>query len=470
MRTSTILIAVAAALGTAAAQAAVPPTLADVQAALTAGTAKQYFISGSSAAKAGIQTFVGASICGGAANMTTFTSAAPVSNPDFNAFACTATAGPTSGSMTIVYYRAESGSVAGVLPIFNNVAINQLDLTAANTTCPAGSGTVNCVIAGTALGNGPNDSWGPAGVVKVRSDLGISDEEPDAFVGNNSPYAHAPPAGYVLNTFGALPTQAQLKAMNHTTIFQQTFEIVVNTGLGTNVLSSQAVANILNGNYLDWSSVPAFNSAQPPNGTAVKAAATPIFVCNREVGSGTRTGASIFFLGDHCTPGAAAIAEHAGGAISDNFATSDELVCVNSNGTSNGAAAGAIAIGYVSVDNNSKIGAGTSAPNVQAVNLDGIVASNYHTAVGDYGWAFEATAQPNAASGNPNAAAMNAFVVPALQNINTAPQKNQINAIPGQPAANTASIPLQAVGVIFTTDFFRGGGTGNSCLGMAEAN
>ncbi len=466
-------LAAAAAVGvvaTGAAQAAAP-TLAQVQAAITAGTAKQFWISGSSAAKNGLKTFIGANICGGAANLTTFSSAAPVSNPDFNAFACTATAGPTNGSLTVVYYRAEGGSVVGVLPIFNNAAINQLDLSAANTTCVLGvAPNYNCPIAGTALANGPSDGWGPGGVVKVISDLGISDLEPDAFVGNNSPYVAGPPAGYVPGTFGAAATQAQLHGMNHTTIFQQTFEIVANTTLGAAPfsLSREAVANILAGNYIDWSAVPSFGAASP--GATVKAAATPIFVCNREVGSGTRTGADIFFLGDHCTPGASAIAEHAGGAVSDNFATSDLLVCVNGNGAANGAPAGAIAIGYVSIDNNSKIGAGTANPNVMAVNLDGVVASNYNTAIGNYGWAFEATAQPNAASVNPVAAGMNTFLVPALQAAATAPQSTQVNAIPGQPAANLAQIPLQVTGVIFTTDFFRGGGLGNSCSAMAEAN
>jgi len=464
MRNITLVAAaVTAVLCTAAAQAD-QPTIAQVQAAITAGTAAQFWISGSSAAKNGTKAFVQAQICGGA--LTAFSSAAPVSNPDFNAWACTATAGPNAGAINVIYYRAEGGSVVGVYPIINNTLINQLDLSAANTTCVAGgAGVYNCPIAGTSLGNGPFDTWGPGGVVKQRSDLGISDLEPDAFVGNNSPYAAAPPAGYNPGVFGAAHTQAQLHAMPHSTIFQQTFGIVVNTGLvGVTALSKSAIANILNGNYFDWHSVPAFGSTSP--GAAVTAASTNIFVCNREVGSGTRTSAAIYFLGDHCTPGAASIAE--GG--NDNYATSDELVCVNNNGAAQGAPAGSIAIGYASVDNSSKVGTGTANPNVKFINIDGVIQNNFNSASGQNDYAFEATEQPNAASGNPLAAGFTNFIVPRLQAIATAPQSVQVNALPGQPAGNIGQLPLQVQGVIFTTDFDRGAGVGNSCTGYGSVN
>jgi len=452
-----VAAAVTAVLGTAVAQAD-QPTIAQVQAAITAGTAAQFWISGSSAAKNGTKAFVQAQICGG--SLTSFSSASPISNPDFNAWACTATAGPDASVINVIYYRAEGGSVVGVYPIINNVNIFQLDLSAANTTCVlSAAGVYNCPIAGTSLGNGPFDTWGPAGVVKHQSDFGISDVEPDAFVINNSPYAAPPPAGYNPGVFGPAKTQAQLKAMPHHTIFQQTFGIVVNTNLGTNVLSKSAIANILNGNYVDWHSVPAFGAASP--GAGVTAASTNIFVCNREVGSGSRTAAAMYFLGDHCTPGASSISE--GG--NDNYATSDELVCVNTNGAAQGAPAGSVAIGYASVDNISKLGANTI-----FVNIDGHVQSNYASASGQNDFAFEATEQANGASTNPAAAGFVGFIVPKLQAIASAPQSVQVNAIPGTPNTNLAQLPLQQSGVIFTTDFDRGGGLGNSCLGYGSVN
>ena len=469
MRNLTLVAAaVSAVLGTAVAQAD-QPTLATVQAALTAKTAAQFFISGSSAAKNGVRAFVQSQLCGNGTTgtLTTFLSSAPVSNPDFNAWACTATAGPNSGAINVIYYRAEGGSVVGVYPIINNVSVFQLDLTAANTTCAPSTttaGTYNCPVSGSSLAQGPSDSWGPVGVFKSTSDYGISDLEPDAFVGNNSPYAAAPPAGYVLNTFGPARTQAQLKAISHTTIFQQTFGVVVNTSLPVSSLSKSAIANVLAGNYVDWSSVPAFGAASP--GSGVTSGSTPIFVCNREVGSGTRTASAIYFLGDHCVGGAPSVSE--GG--NDNYATSDELVCVSNNGSANGAATGSLAIGYASVDNASKVGAGTSAPNAKFISIDGVAQTNYNSATGQSDFAFEATAQANAASGHAGANNYVAFFQPRLQAIGTAPQSAQVNAIPGQPAGNSAQLPLQASGAIFTTDFDRGGQAGNSCNAYGSVN
>jgi len=143
---------------------------------------------------------------------------------------------------------------------------------------------------------------------------------------------------------------------------------------------------------------------------------------------------------------------------------------VNNNGAAQGAPAGSIAIGYASVDNVSKVGAGTANPNVKFINIDGVVQNNYNSASGQNDYAFEATEQPNAASGNPLAAGFTGFIVPRLQTVTTAPQSAQVNALPGQPAANVAQLPLQVQGIIFTTDFDRGAGGGNSCTGYGSVN
>ena len=122
------------------------------------------------------------------------------------------------------------------------------------------------------------------------------------------------------------------------------------------------------------------------------------------------------------------------------------------------------------MDNASKVGAGTANPNVEFVNIDNVVQSNYNSAIGQNDYAFEATAQPNAASGNGLAANFTAFIVPKLQAIASAPQSAQVNALPFI-GTNAASLPLQVQGVIFTTDFVRGGtGPGNSCIGYTEQN
>ena len=392
------------------------------------------------------------------------------------------TAGPAAilGSLTLFHYRAEGGSVVGVYPVIGNKAIKFLDLSPANTTCPAGT-AVTCTVAGTSAANGSNDSWGPAGVSgsgvansapNAAPDLGVSDLEMDAFVGNNSPYVAPPPAGYAPGTFGPAQTQAALAAFPHHVLFQQTFGIVVNNGITQTNLSKQAVANILNGNYVDWSSVPDANVATP--GATVKAASTPIFVCNREVGSGTRTSAAIFFLGDHCTPGSASISEGATSVapvVNDNYSTSEALTCVKGNGAANGAGvpAGNLAITYASVDNNTAAKLGGLA---HFVSIDGVAPTNYNTAIGAYGYTFEATGQVNASSGNAAGIAVGNALISGVQPVASAPQSLQVNAIPGTGGNSATNAPLTAVGAtpIYISDFYRSGTTGNSCAALTEAN
>jgi len=116
--------------------------------------------------------------------MSTFASG----TPDFNAYSCTAAAGPFNGQSTTIYYRAEGGSVVGVLPVINNVAIKQLDLSAAGGCPQAATGAVTCVVGGTSAANGSNDSW-TSGVFTptVAAQVGISDLEPKVFIGDNFP-------------------------------------------------------------------------------------------------------------------------------------------------------------------------------------------------------------------------------------------------------------------------------------------
>jgi hypothetical protein len=464
----TYLIAAAMAAALASGLATAAPTA--VQAA--AAPVKLY-IAGSSAAKGAISSLLAADLCGGAANMTTFTSnpsGSPAGTADFNAFSCTAATGkPNAGQLTTVYYRAEGGSVVGVLPVYSQYALKQLDL----SSCAAGSGgTITCPVAGSSGANGPTDNWG-AGTTGHVIEMGVSDLEPGAFTGNANPTSGTFPYSAAVWLNGkTVPTKAQLNALTHTTLFQQTFGIVVNSALPVNDLSSAAIGQILAGNYVDWSSVPNTASATPGS-TVTGATATPIFVCNRETGSGTRTGAALFFNGDGCVTGAPAITDSAG-TTNDNWSTSEALNCVQNNGSASGAAAGSIAISYVSIDNFSKIGAGKTFPNVKLVTIDGVTPSNYNSAMGNYKWVYEATAQqnPTALAGNAAGQALVNYLIPAAQAVATAPQSAQINAIPSQPATNVPAIPMTAVGTtpIYVSNFSRGGGLGNSCNALSEAN
>ncbi|HEY0340208.1 MAG TPA: substrate-binding domain-containing protein, partial [Steroidobacteraceae bacterium] len=314
-------------------------------------------------------------------------------------------------------------------------------------------------VSGTASLNGTNDTWS-AGVLSHNVDIGISDLEPGVF-GSSATWAgganHDPvlSGDYAVSFTGPDHTAAQLQAMTHSTIFQQTFGFVVSSNLtNINDLPKDQIAAIFDGAVGDWSQVTVTgNPTTPP-------ASGTINVCHREIGSGTRASTDLFLNHTGCVTGAQSIG--ASDAGNDNFQTAAELDCVN--------AASGNAIGYVSVDNFSKLGAGKAFPNVKLITVSGITPSALNSATGTYGYVYEASLNRNA-SLSADALALVPTMQSALQNVNTTSTSAQITAIPGQPSANVASTPLQVgTGGVLTSNFFRTGGAGNSCHELSNVH
>jgi len=459
MRNLIVASAVAAALGAGVANA----TEATDQAA-AAGATNQVFIAGSSAAEGAITTFLNsAQWCNGA--LIQFVKAS--GKPDFNAFYCAAPVAATgktfSGVPTTVYYRGEGGSAVGVMPVINNLTINQLDLTSAGV-CAGAASPYACTVGGTTAANGAADSW-TSGVAKKAAAIGLSDLEPKAFVGDNAPVNY---------TFvGPLKTAAQLKSqanLPQEQIFQQTFAMIINNSnlqngaaVGVNNLSSQALHDILAGGLINWNNVPAAPAVTGLVGTTGAGATTTtvsgttstgVILCNREQGSGTRTGASIYFMGDECTSTATPIGE--GGGPADSFSTSDEITCVTNNPG---------AIGYVSLDK----APGLVANGVSLLAIDGVVPTRTAAALGQYTWTFEASLQ-HATTANATNVAFYNFAGPALQNVNTTATSAQVTAIPNLAAANTATLPVLTVGAPSGTPVSLYTRSGDSCTSLGSQN
>jgi ABC-type phosphate transport system substrate-binding protein len=452
MRNLIVASAIAGVLGSGLASAATAPTAAQALAATNI-----IYISGSSAAKAALKTAIaGADWCNGNP-MSAFASG----TPDFNAWSCTAAAGPFSGQTTTIYYRAEGGSVVGVLPVINNVAIKQLDLSTSGGCPQTATGTVTCTVGGTSGVNGINDSW-TSGVFtpSVAAQIGISDLEPSAFIGQNAPKY----------TFvGPLRSQAQLSSTSllpQAVVFQQVFGLIINNSpsgiAGVNNISSQAVRDILAGSLADWSNVPAAGAASgltsqtaaaaadsALGGQTVAAVSTAVKVCNREAGSGTRTGATLYFLGANCTTTAEGLNDS--GTPADNYSTNDEITCVQNNPGS---------IGYVSIDHQTGLPSG-----VAALAIDGNLPTNTKAALGQYTWVYEASMQFNP-SANPTNKSFYNYFLPKLQSLAEAPQTVDVLAIPNLQT-NTAQFPLSTQGVIATSLYTR---SGNSCNALASQN
>ena len=466
MRNVHIAAAVATGLALGGAAIAAPPTPSAAQ-----GAAHQIFMAGSSAAANGVVAFLEQTICGNTGYSVFTTPTSTPGLPDFRAVSCSPAANqPFSGSTLTVWYRPEGGSVVGVFPVINNTSIKQLSMTAAGCTltssATAATAAYNCTgVGGTTPGNGTDDSFG-TGTFSHNVDVGVSDLEPGVFAsvttGSTKAWAGAgnnDPVGTYSTAFTG-PDQgvSAAQAMTHATVFQQVFGFVVSTNLGITSLPKEQIAGIFDALVTDWANV----ATGATSSATVTATSTPIVICNREIGSGTRAEADVFLNGDGCngvgTP--LALTDVAGlpfGTLTepnDNFQTAAELDCVNRNPN---------AIGYVSIDNYSKLGT-TVAPNVNSIAVSGTPASQLNGATGVYSDVFEASLNENA-SASADGKTWYTDLVPILQAVNTTPKSGQVLAIPGQPAGNTPSLPLQvgSPSTEFTSLFNRGGGAGNSC-------
>ncbi|HUN74186.1 MAG TPA: substrate-binding domain-containing protein [Steroidobacteraceae bacterium] len=464
MRNVHIAAAVAVALGAGGSAFAEAPTPTQAMQA-----AHNVYMAGSSAAVNGVLSYIEGTVCGSAYSVFT-TPTSSVGEPDFRAVSCSpANNQPFSGSTLTVWFRPEGGSVVGVFPVINNTQIKQLNMTAAGCTTSAVSSAAvaayTCTVVGTTPQNGTDDSFG-TGTFAHNVDVGISDLEPGVFAsltkGTSKAWAggghNDPTAAYAASFTGPDQGASATQGLTHTTIFEQVFGFIVNTSLPISDLPKEEIAAIYDGNVTDWSQVSTGTSSG-----RVTSVSTPIIVCNREIGSGTRASTDIFLNGDGCNPDATFLKSVAGTEIGattltypvDNFATNLEIACVNNNPNS---------IGYVSIDNFSKDGT-TTAPNVKSITVSGATASQATGATGLYSYVFEASMNLNPqASGDGQA--WYTDLKPKLQAGTTTATSGQILAIPQTP--NTAQIPLQ-VGNEPTSLFLRAGfGAGNSCDPLAD--
>jgi hypothetical protein len=437
-----VAAAVALALGgSAATQAA----FAAPTAAQCAAPAASLYVAGSSAAQPSFATALANDLFDATGETTIAAPAVTGSaNGNFKAYCGFAKAGNgagvATGAVATVYYRGEGGSVVGALPIATGKTVKFLNLSL------TGCAVTNPSVVGLSANVGTTDGW--TGCVSPHAvEMGVTDVEPSQF--------HAPnyPTAYSTTVFGSA-TQAQLANLTKVPLFQQVFGIFVNTSGINGGASGQAidltretVANILSANYTDWSSVPT------ASGGAVSSTSQPITIVNREAGSGSRTGASIYFLGTNCVSFPGSLSDPS--PLSDGYATGDVLTTAS---TTPGA------ITYASID-NSKAG-------LTLASLGGVTPSNLAATNGTYDYWFEATAIKGTITSTGGSGIYTWLTTGELANVATAPHVKDILAIPNVgtnsgavPATSTASV----VGgvTIYINPFTKGG---NSCTIPASTN
>jgi hypothetical protein len=317
-------------------------------------------------------------------------------------------------------------------------------------------------VTGSASANGTADSWGGAVTTHVV-DIGVSDLEPQVFgtlVGSST---HAVAGGGNHDPFGSYSTALTgasdqkvskiISSLTSTDVFQQVFGFAVHTSLGITDLPKDQIAAIFDGLVSDWANV------STGANTKVKSSTTPIVICNREVGSGTRAAADIFLNGTGCTNvGSTTKLTDQPGQPADNLQTFAELDCVNTHTNS---------IGYASIDNLTSAKIAATWPNINAISVSGVAPSTTAAGIGSYGFVFEAAANENpthVGSGD-DADTFYGAVSAALQDVNTTSTSAQVLAIPGLTPNNTATVPLTKGSVapntnVQVSDFTRGA---NSC-------
>jgi PBP superfamily domain len=349
------------------------------------------------------------------------------------------------GDSLLIHYRAEGGSVVGVLPIAAGGSHPLNFLTATNA---AAVGTVaapvTLAVTGTSATVGTTDGWGGANLVKHDVDIGVADVEATQFVGTNYPSA------YSAAVFGAASASqlGSVSANKEKPLVDQVFGLFVNTnglnGLGTGQainLSRESVANILDGTVTDWSQVPTLVGGAA--GVASTSAA-PIVLINRESGSGSRAQASIYFLDYNCAQTTRVIADPNPSA--DGYATGDVIAAAQS--TPGG-------ITYASIDQAPKA-------NLTLASLSGITPSVVAATSGDYDdWYQARSIKGNTALDAVGTAFYN-YLVNTIPTNAKAPQSKQVMTIvnAGTPANAAPALPVVANGVIYTNPYSR---LGKSC-------
>ena len=387
---SKLTMAVAAALVAGSAMALPPSTVHDVN--LT--------VAGSSAFKSTFKTEL-QTICSDTVDV--YTATASSGAPDMVAYSCTlnSSSAPLSlqGKKALVYYRSEGGSVYGVGPIAKNTQVMRVKVDA---SCTGSSPAYSCATSGWNLAS---DS-GSGQLEKATVQLGISDEEPAMFTGDNWPSSSSD------SIFGSAPTSAQLANISSKqSAIGQVFAVYVNKSVtgGTAAtpinLSKQTLTSIFSGNYTTWDQVP------KADGTGAVGTGD-IVLCLRETGSGTQIGAAMYFNGANCSTSGYGFAAS---TVASNNSTGTETACIGNN---------AGAIGYASIQ-------GTNPSNTSIVNIDGVVPSKNNAALGTYGYWYEVSFNSGAAlAGTTLEKALVNYMISRFRAQSTAPSTASVFALP----------------------------------------
>ena len=275
----------------------------------------------------------------------------------------------------LLHKRSAGGSAQGVNPVIDEVAIDAMTINNGNCTeTAAGSQSWLCSIAN------------PGDTVPVVSDAGVSDVNPELFVGANTPLGQSPVNASEVATKMEVRGAAALTFNTPvTTALRNALQVAQGLTVGADdeanmpSLSKSQVASLMQGQVNRWTSF-LVNGTPLTTVAGVTGPTSPnVNVCRRVNGSGTQAQMNAKFLHYPCTAGAPVPAAAPGNpfvgpVITENSGSGDMSVCLD-----NANAAGNWAIGIQSTEKNADLADG-----YRFIKIDGVAPTLENAANGSY--------------------------------------------------------------------------------------
>lgn len=437
----------------------------------TPGVAK-FFISGSPVFRAAIEAELSSATSSVCQSGTFNRYSAVVTSgtaPDLVAYSCTSATGLLgSAKPLIIYYRAEGGSIYGVVPLLVSSSYRPVVPQPLRLALTASCGTSTCAV---------GDSYDPIGdtlsnptsnAVVDSPDLGVSDLEPKIFATlSNTPTltdsTKLQPSLSVSETT-ALMQRSQPLALQSYGIFTHLTSGANGADAEFNQLASlsrRVLAEIFMGTWGDWNQVPKNDGSN----TTVTSTSLPIVVCRSGAGSGTQAAAALYFHHTSCTGGTDAFVSNDYNGSSGNIDPMNIIKSTSPLAMRSCISGNPGAIGFMPVEPDAvgrrMIKIDLQGPPTTANNL-GIA-----TASGDYTFAFEPSVIKRYGIAGDSATLADKFIL-LIRDQATGPTSGNVNFLPG-PNATHAGFPLDTTsrpGKQPVSCFSR---SGNSCNDLVDA-
>lgn len=402
IRTSIIALAALAALGSAQAM-----TPAQIDAARTAGTLKEVYITGASALRLALGGYMQELAQAGSFDTFFF---ANTTGADHRAYSLTLNKAIGSwpvGTQLLVVKRDKGGSGQGVTPLLSPAAA------VVAGTDGYGAGQIHMLVNGSctpSVGTSPaTDIQNPGFICTATTQryahAGLSDVEPKLLqnlvnggTGLNTSTLDA--AGFVQNVFGAAVNKTTYLALQKAQGLVATSATVIDEDAAKQpTLAATFVAGALTTAVTGSNSQPKGWGLVIPTSVDANVATKQVNVCRRANGSGTQAASNVFFLANPCAGGSAISPSAATGtlavtgrtAVTESSSTGNVEVCLGTTVEN----LGAYGLAVIGRENNPRaVVAGVQTDRgYRFVKINGVAPERANVIDGSYGFVFESTMQ-----------------------------------------------------------------------------